>query len=70
MYEFTDKGGNDVCLRPEGTGVVRAFIEHKFDKTSGVKRYFYHGSMFRYERPQKGRLREFHQFGIEWLWRK
>lgn len=66
MYEFTDKGGNDVCLRPEGTaGVVRAFIEHKFDKTSGVKRYFYHGSMFRYERPQKGRLREFHQFGIE-----
>lgn len=66
MYKFSDKGGNDVCLRPEGTaGVVRAFIEHKFDKTSGVKKYFYYGSMFRYERPQKGRLREFHQFGIE-----
>lgn len=66
MYQFNDKSGNDVCLRPEGTaGVVRAFIEHKFDRTSGVKRYFYHGSMFRYERPQKGRLREFHQFGIE-----
>ncbi|NLK67052.1 MAG: histidine--tRNA ligase [Campylobacteraceae bacterium] len=66
MYQFTDKGGNDVCLRPEGTaGVVRAFIEHKFDRAGGVRRYFYHGSMFRYERPQKGRLREFHQFGLE-----
>ncbi|CZE48179.1 histidine--tRNA ligase [Campylobacter geochelonis] len=66
MYQFSDKGGNDVCLRPEGTaGVVRAFIEAKFDRAGGVRRYFYHGSMFRYERPQKGRLREFHQFGIE-----
>ncbi|ANE35859.1 histidyl-tRNA synthetase [Campylobacter iguaniorum] len=66
MYQFTDKGGNDVCLRPEGTaGVVRAFIEAKFDKAGGVKKYFYSGSMFRYERPQRGRLREFHQFGVE-----
>ena len=66
MYQFEDKGGNDVCLRPEGTaGVVRAFIEAKFDRAGGVRRYFYHGSMFRYERPQKGRLREFHQFGCE-----
>lgn len=66
MYEFIDKGENSVCLRPEGTaGIVRAYIEHKFDKTQSVKRWFYHGSMFRYERPQKGRLREFHQFGIE-----
>nr|WP_315017000.1 histidine--tRNA ligase [uncultured Campylobacter sp.] len=66
MYQFEDKGGNDVCLRPEGTaGVVRAFIEAKFDRVGGVRRYFYHGSMFRYERPQKGRLREFHQFGCE-----
>lgn len=66
MYEFLDKSGTSVCLRPEGTaGVVRAFIEHKFDRAGGVRRYFYHGSMFRYERPQKGRLREFHQFGIE-----
>ncbi|PSM51420.1 histidyl-tRNA synthetase [Campylobacter blaseri] len=66
MYRFTDKSGNDVCLRPEGTaGVVRAFIEHKFDRAGGVRKYFYHGSMFRYERPQKGRFREFHQFGIE-----
>ena len=66
MYQFEDKGGNDVCLRPEGTaGVVRAFIEAKFDRAGGARRYFYHGSMFRYERPQKGRLREFHQFGCE-----
>ena len=66
MYQFEDKGGNDVCLRPEGTaGVVRAFIEAKFDRAGGVRRYFYHGSMFRSERPQKGRLREFHQFGCE-----
>jgi len=66
MYQFTDKGENDVCLRPEGTaGVVRAFIQKKLDKAGGIHRYFYHGSMFRYERPQKGRLRQFHQFGVE-----
>ncbi|MGG7073268.1 histidine--tRNA ligase [Campylobacter sp. 9BO] len=66
MYQFVDKGENDVCLRPEGTaGVVRSFIENKLDKAGGFYRYFYHGSMFRYERPQKGRLREFHQFGVE-----
>lgn len=66
MYEFIDKGENEVCLRPEGTaGAVRAYIEHKFDKQGSIKKWFYHGSMFRYERPQKGRLREFHQFGVE-----
>jgi histidyl-tRNA synthetase len=66
MYQFTDKGGNDVCLRPEGTaGVVRAYIEHKFDKLKTPKQWYYYGPMFRYERPQKGRLREFHQFGVE-----
>ena len=66
MYQFIDKGGNDVCLRPEGTaGVVRSFIEHKFDRIATPKRFWYFGPMFRYERPQKGRLREFHQFGIE-----
>ena len=66
MYQFTDKGGNDVCLRPEGTaGVVRAFIQQKLDKKGGIHRFYYHGAMFRYERPQKGRLREFHQFGVE-----
>ena len=66
MYQFIDKGENDVCLRPEGTaGVVRMFIQNKFDRAGGTRRYFYHGGMFRYERPQKGRLRQFHQFGCE-----
>jgi histidyl-tRNA synthetase len=66
MYQFIDKGENDVCLRPEGTaGVVRAFVQNKFDKAGGNYKFFYHGPMFRYERPQKGRLREFHQFGVE-----
>ncbi|NCO02377.1 MAG: histidine--tRNA ligase [Epsilonproteobacteria bacterium] len=66
MYQFVDKGENDVCLRPEGTaGVVRAFVQKKLDKAGGIHRYFYHGAMFRYERPQKGRLRQFHQFGVE-----
>ena len=66
MYQFIDKGGNDVCLRPEGTaGVVRSFIEHKLDRKGGVHRFYYYGAMFRYERPQKGRFRQFHQFGVE-----
>jgi len=66
MYQFIDKGENDVCLRPEGTaGVVRAFVQHKLDKKGGIHRFYYYGPMFRYERPQKGRLREFHQFGVE-----
>jgi histidyl-tRNA synthetase len=66
MYQFADKGGNDVCLRPEGTaGVVRAYISAKLDRQQGKNRFFYYGPMFRYERPQKGRLRQFHQFGCE-----
>lgn len=66
MYQFIDKGENDVCLRPEGTaGVVRAFIEAKLDKSLANHRFFYYGSMYRYERPQRGRLRQFHQFGVE-----
>jgi len=66
MYQFTDKGGNDVVLRPEGTaGVVRWFVQNKKDRAGGLNRVYYHGPMFRYERPQKGRLREFHQFGCE-----
>lgn len=57
MYQFVDKGDNDVCLRPEGTaGVVRSFVQNKLDRAGGMHRFFYHGSMFRYERPQKGRL--------------
>ncbi len=66
MYQFEDKGGNDVCMRPEGTaGVVRAFISAKLDRQQGKNKFFYYGPMFRYERPQKGRLRQFHQFGCE-----
>lgn len=66
MYQFIDKGENDVCLRPEGTaGVVRSFIENKYDRAGGTYKWFYYGPMFRYERPQKGRLRQFHQFGCE-----
>jgi histidyl-tRNA synthetase len=66
MYQFIDKGQNDVCLRPEGTaGVVRSFIQNKLDRKGEKQKFFYHGAMFRYERPQKGRLRLFHQFGCE-----
>ncbi len=67
MYQFIDKGQNDVCMRPEGTaGVVRSFIQAKLDRRQNEKfKFYYYGPMFRYERPQKGRLREFHQFGCE-----
>ena len=66
MYQFEDKGGNDVCMRPEGTaGIVRAFVSAKLDRQPTKQKFYYYGPMFRYERPQKGRLREFHQFGCE-----
>ncbi|MCX7942989.1 MAG: histidine--tRNA ligase [Deltaproteobacteria bacterium] len=66
MYSFKDKDGEMITLRPEGTApVVRAIIEHNFLKHDGICRFFYLGPMFRYERPQKGRLRQFHQFGAE-----
>jgi histidyl-tRNA synthetase len=66
MYQFIDKGENDVCMRPEGTaGIVRAFISNKLDRQDTTHRFYYYGPMFRYERPQKGRLRSFHQFGCE-----
>lgn len=66
MYTFTDKGDNRVTLRPEGTaGVMRAFIEHKLYAADPVSKLFYMGPMFRYERPQKGRYRQFHQIGAE-----
>ncbi len=66
-YRFTDRGGRDVTLRPEGTaGVVRAFIENKlYASAQKVQKYYYSGSMFRYERPQKGRFREFNTIGLE-----
>ncbi len=66
MYSFRDKDGEMITLRPEGTAsVVRAVTEHNLLKQEGIHRLFYLGPMFRYERPQKGRLRQFHQFGAE-----
>lgn len=66
MYSFTDKGENCITLRPEGTaGVMRAFIEHKLYTQDPVTKLYYMGPMFRYERPQKGRYRQFHQIGAE-----
>lgn len=66
MYTFLDKGGDSVTLRPEGTaGVVRAYIEHALQAQEEVLKLYYMGPMFRYERPQKGRLRQFHQIGVE-----
>ena len=66
MYSFVDKGGNQVTMRPEGTaGVMRAFIEHKLHAADPVAKLYYMGPMFRYERPQKGRYRQFHQIGAE-----
>jgi len=67
MYTFTDRGGEEITLRPEGTaGVARALISGGLSQHLPLK-YFYHGPMFRYERPQKGRLRQFHQIGVELL---
>lgn len=66
MYTFLDKGENSITLRPEGTaGVMRAFIEHKLYALDPVSKLYYLGPMFRYERPQKGRYRQFHQIGAE-----
>ena len=66
MYSFIDKGENAVTLRPEGTAsVMRAFIEHKLYAADPVAKLYYMGPMFRYERPQKGRYRQFHQIGAE-----
>ena len=66
MYTFDDKSGNSLTLRPEGTApVMRAFIEHKLYAADPVAKLYYLGPMFRYERPQKGRYRQFHQIGAE-----
>lgn len=66
MYAFTDQGGRQVAVRPEGTpGVVRAYIEHNLGQTGKNGKYYYIGSMFRAERPQAGRFREFTQIGAE-----
>jgi len=66
MYTFQDRGDRSITLRPEGTaGVVRALIEHGMSTQGGVQRLWYTGPMFRYERPQAGRQRQFHQLGVE-----
>lgn len=68
MYTFTDRGNRSVTLRPENTAsAVRAYLEHKMYGDQQVHKMFYIGSMFRYDRPQAGRYREFHQFGLEVL---
>jgi histidyl-tRNA synthetase len=65
MYTFTDRGGEEITLRPENTaGVVRAVISNRLTQNLPLK-FFYSGPMFRYERPQKGRFRQFHQIGVE-----
>lgn len=68
MYDFQDKGDRHLALRPEGTaGVVRAYVENKTFGPEHHKpvKYYYNGPMFRYERPQSGRMRQFHQIGVE-----
>ncbi len=67
MYCFVDQGEDHICLRPEGTaGAVRAYLQAGLTR-AGAQRWFYIGPMFRRERPQKGRLRQFQQIGVEWF---
>jgi len=66
MFVFEDKGGDKLALRPEGTAsIVRAYIENKIYAQNQLSKYYYYGPMFRRERPQKGRFRQFTQVGIE-----
>ena len=66
MYTMTDRGGRSITLRPENTAsVVRAYLENKLYAEQGTSRLYYIGPMFRYDRPQAGRFRQFHQFGVE-----
>ncbi|MFO7819422.1 MAG: histidine--tRNA ligase [Halanaerobacter sp.] len=66
MYTFEDKGGRSITLRPEGTAsIVRSFLENKIYGHAQPTKYYYAGPMFRYERPQSGRYRQFHQIGVE-----
>jgi histidyl-tRNA synthetase len=66
MYTFADRDDTSLTLRPEATAsVMRAYIEHRLDQIPGVKKYYYIGPMFRRERPQKGRYRQFFQIGAE-----
>jgi len=66
MYTFNDRAGRSITLRPEGTaGAVRAYIENGFYNLPSPQKFYYMGPMFRYERPQAGRYRQFHQLGVE-----
>lgn len=66
MFSFTDRGGRNITLRPEGTApIMRSYIENNLDKTSQLQKLYYIGPFFRAERPQAGRLRQFHQIGVE-----
>ena len=66
MYTFEDRDGSSLTLRPENTAsVIRAYIEHRLDQQPGVQKLYYMGPMFRRERPQKGRYRQFYQIGAE-----
>jgi len=66
MYTFEDRDGNSLTLRPENTAsVLRAYIEHRLDQQAGLQKLYYIGPMFRRERPQKGRFRQFYQIGAE-----
>jgi histidyl-tRNA synthetase len=69
MYTFNDKKGRSITLRPEGTvGFARSLVENKlYTNPDGINKLYYMGPMFRYERPQSGRFRQFHQFGVEML---
>jgi histidyl-tRNA synthetase len=66
MYTFTDRGGRSLTLRPENTAsVIRAYLENGMHRWGGIQRLYYFGPMFRYDRPQAGRYRQFHQVGAE-----
>jgi histidyl-tRNA synthetase len=66
MYSFVDKGGERITLRPEATpSIVRAFVEHNLEQAMAIPKLYAIGPMFRYERPQKGRYRQFHQLDVE-----
>src|ERR1700737_1268723 len=66
MYTFEDRDGSSLTLRPEATAsVMRAYIEHRLDQIPGLQKLYYIGPMFRRERPQKGRYRQFYQIGAE-----
>ena len=68
MYTFEDKGGRSITLKPEGTaGVMRAYLEHNLYANPQPVKFYYVTPAFRYEKPQSGRLRQHHQFGVEFV---